>query len=436
MSNSISVQAVSKCYRLGQMKHETMLREALTRIFTRPVPRHQRNDQEFWALKDISFDVRSGEVLGFIGANGAGKSTLLKILSKIVYPTSGRVRLNGRVASLLEVGTGFHSELTGRENIYLNGSILGMKKQEIDTKFDAIVDFSGVAQFVDTPLKHYSSGMALRLGFAVAAHLDTEILLVDEVLAVGDLEFQRKCLKSMEELHNSGRTVIFVSHNLRAVERLCSRVLWISKGEIKADGRAADIVASYVAAFAERTVTASSDFDQVTERGGGGEVRFTGLEILDAQRQPKENVQSGDALVFRLHYRANQTVRAPYFGLRLHSELGEKVSEVTTWNSGLDIPQLSPGRGTIEVTVHALNFSPGRYSLSLWLASHTQDFDVLNHCAVLEVKPSDFYGSGRGINRFLGTFLLPCTWSLNGRSEKLVDGEAEKGPTQNVQTVR
>src|SRR5206468_10115511 len=201
-----------------------------------------RKPETIWALKDVSFKVQEGEVLGIIGRNGAGKSTLLKVLSKITYPTSGKMKVNGRLAALLEVGTGFHGELSGRENIFLNGSILGMTRKEIEAKLDAIVSFAGVERFLDTPVKHYSSGMFLRLGFAVAAHLEPDVLLVDEVLAVGDAAFQKKCLNAMDEMRSGGRTVLFVSHNLAAVENLCSRALWIDNGQIRLDGKPKDVI--------------------------------------------------------------------------------------------------------------------------------------------------------------------------------------------------
>ena len=230
----ISVEGLSKEYVLGgkQGGYETF-REAVMRKLTNPFGERAAVQKKFWALKDVSFDVKQGEIVGIIGRNGAGKSTLLKILSKIIEPTEGRITLRGRTASLLEVGTGFHPELTGRENIYLNGSILGMKKIEIDKKFDEIVAFAEVEKFIDTPVKHYSSGMYVRLAFAVAAHLDPEILLVDEVLAVGDSLFQKKCLGKMESVARLGRTVFFVSHNMAAVQRLCSRVILVGLGGMR-----------------------------------------------------------------------------------------------------------------------------------------------------------------------------------------------------------
>jgi lipopolysaccharide transport system ATP-binding protein len=248
MATAIQVEGLSKSYRLGEY-HAAYgtLRESVvhaTRRLTGREPRHHW--QEIWALRDVSFEVPQGQVLGVIGRNGAGKSTLLKVLTRITTPSSGRAEIRGRVGSLLEVGTGFHPELTGRENIYLNGAILGMRRREIDQRFDAIVDFSGVEKFIDTPVKRYSSGMYVRLAFSVAAHLEPEILLVDEVLAVGDAEFQRRCLGRMEELGSAGRTVLFVSHMLPAVAQLCDRAIQMDSGYVVGDGPAAEVIANYL----------------------------------------------------------------------------------------------------------------------------------------------------------------------------------------------
>jgi lipopolysaccharide transport system ATP-binding protein len=249
MAIAIDAQGVSKKYRIGEMQAAYgTLRESLSHAGKRMIGRehHTARKQEIWALKDISFQVPEGQVLGVIGRNGAGKSTLLKVLTRITTPTSGRVEIRGRVGSLLEVGTGFHAELTGRENIYLNGAILGMKRREIDQRFDAMVEFSGVEKFIDTPVKRYSSGMYVRLAFSVAAHLEPEIMLVDEVLSVGDAEFQRRCLGRMEELGSAGRTVLFVSHQLSAIAQLCDRALQINGGKIVQDGPPADVIAQYL----------------------------------------------------------------------------------------------------------------------------------------------------------------------------------------------
>jgi len=248
MSIAIEVDSLSKKYRLGEYQAAYgTLRETLVHAGRRIMRKeHHRPASEVWALRDVSFEVPEGQVLGVIGRNGAGKSTLLKILTRIAFPTEGRAEIRGRVGSLLEVGTGFNQELTGRENVYLNGAILGMKRREIEQRFDDIVEFSGVERFIDTPVKRYSSGMYVRLAFAVAAHLEPEILFVDEVLSVGDAEFQRRCLGRMEELANTGRTVLFVSHALPAVAQLCDRAIWIDGGHLVGDGKAAEVIANYL----------------------------------------------------------------------------------------------------------------------------------------------------------------------------------------------
>ena len=248
MANAITVEELSKRYRIGELQSAYgTLRDSVSDAAKKLVRRDRDpHYEEIWALRDVTFDVREGEVLGIVGRNGAGKSTLLKILTRITTPTSGRATVRGRVGSLLEVGTGFHPELTGRENVFLNGSVLGMKQREIQRKFDDIVEFAGVEKFIDTPVKRYSSGMSVRLAFAVAAHLEPEILLVDEVLAVGDAEFQRRCLGRMEDISLTGRTVLFVSHNLQALTQLCDRAVWLEKGEVVDDGPAGAVVARYL----------------------------------------------------------------------------------------------------------------------------------------------------------------------------------------------
>ena len=291
MTQSITVEQLSKCYELGLAQQETQLRDQLVRLLRSPLRRRRPKDI-LWALRDVSFSVEEGEVVGIIGRNGAGKSTLLKILSKITYPTSGKVRTRGRVASLLEVGTGFHEELTGRENVYLNGSILGMKKREVDAKFDAIVTFSGVERFVDTPIKRYSSGMRMRLGFSVAAHLEPDVLIVDEVLAVGDAVFQKKCISAMQDMRGGGRTVLFVSHNMAAVENLCTRGIWINNGSVRMDGPTHEVIEAYMGSFASAE-GASSELTSVDGRRGSGEIRFTKVEFLSKSRRAADGYPLG-----------------------------------------------------------------------------------------------------------------------------------------------
>src|SRR5229473_5994284 len=264
---AISAQHLAKQYEIGEAQHNT-LRDQITaaaKSILRLSDRKKRQKDKFWALKDVSFDIKKGEMVGIIGHNGAGKSTLLKVLSRITEPTKGRAEINGRVGSLLEVGTGFHFELSGRENVYLYGAILGMTKAEIDRKFDKIVEFSELEQFLDTAVKHYSSGMYVRLAFAVAAHLDPEILVVDEVLAVGDLTFQKKCLGKMSEVSRGGRTVLFVSHNMAAVENLCGRGVVLHQGKVQYDGSAKDAIQHYLSGFSQ-----GGNYGHVVELSGVG----------------------------------------------------------------------------------------------------------------------------------------------------------------------
>src|SRR5713101_1866126 len=348
MSDSIRVEHLSKQYLLGKASQQTMLRERLANFLRNPFAKETAVTDTLWALRDVSFGIKEGEVVGIIGRNGAGKSTLLKILSKITYPTTGRVKVRGRVASLLEVGTGFHEELTGRENIYLNGSILGMRKRQVDERFDAIVAFSGVEQFIDTQIKRYSSGMRLRLGFAVAAHLEPDVLIVDEVLAVGDAGFQKKCLDAMEGLRSGGRTVLFVSHNLAAVENLCSRGIWLDGGKVHKDGGAKEVILAYMASFAG-SPTAESTLVDSENRLGSGEIRYTRVEYMGPDRTPCTMTRSGDKLVIRFHYHAEKTIRYPSFGFRIFTNMGTLITESGNVIHGVDVPRVEPGDGYIEV---------------------------------------------------------------------------------------
>jgi lipopolysaccharide transport system ATP-binding protein len=316
--------------------------------------------EEFWALKDVSFDVQPGEVVGIIGRNGAGKSTLLKILSRIVEPTEGEIRLRGRVASLLEVGTGFHPELTGRENIYLNGSILGMKRREIDSKFDEIVDFAEVEKFLDTPVKRYSSGMYVRLAFAVAAHLEPEILIVDEVLAVGDAEFQKKCLGKMKEVSTgTGRTVLFVSHNMLAVNSLCSSGLELAGGGIVACGTSTDVVNHYVNSRVD-SLDNALDFSR---RQGTGKVRLKSLRIShreDRNRLPETNAPA----VFEIHYEANETLRNVQITIGIMDSYGAKLTRLSNHLSEGLFPKISP-KGVFRCECDKLPLTAGIYNVDL-----------------------------------------------------------------------
>ena len=414
MTESITVQNLSKRYELGALQQETQLRDHLMHLLRAPFRRRAPNEV-LWALRDVTFDVEQGEVVGIIGRNGAGKSTLLKILSKITYPTSGKVRARGRVASLLEVGTGFHEELTGRENIYLNGSILGMRKREVDAKLDAIVSFSGVERFIDTPIKRYSSGMRMRLGFAVAAHLEPDVLIVDEVLAVGDAMFQKKCISAMQDLRGGGRTVLFVSHNMAAVENLCSRGIWIAEGRVRLDGPTHRVIEAYMESFASADA-AMSDLTAVGARRGSGEARYTKVEFLSKEGEPQTVTRCGKGVVIRLHYHANEPLERPSFGFRMYTELGTLVTDTGTWLHGLDIPLAPAGDGYVDLEIDSLNLIPGRYFLSLQLDSSmsTKLYDLLEHAVHLDVEEGPIYGSTRRIDSRHGLVFFPQRWHIDG----------------------
>jgi lipopolysaccharide transport system ATP-binding protein len=417
MIDPIIVEGLSKKFELGALSHETMLRERLMSLFRGSFRKRASESQILWALKNVSFRVGEGEVVGIIGRNGAGKSTLLKVLSKITYPNSGTVQVRGRVASLLEVGTGFHEELTGRENIFLNGSILGMKKKEVEAKLDAILSFAGVERFVDTPIKRYSSGMRLRLGFAVAAHLDPDILIIDEVLAVGDAGFQKKCLNAMEDMRSGGRTVLFVSHNMAAVENLCTRAIWIEDGQIRQDGPAHEVIESYMNTFAGSQHVAM-DLSRIESRRGSGEIRYTGLEFLSKEGQPQPVIRSGDSVMMRFHFHAKESVRFPSFGFRLFTEMGTLITETSTWHHGMAISEVSPGPGYIDLEVDSLNLMPARYILSLNISGEKAGiegahmYEALDHCAKVEIVGANIYHSGHTFDSRYGIVFFPQRWRI------------------------
>jgi lipopolysaccharide transport system ATP-binding protein len=440
MRDSIRVEHVSKMYQLGKAAQSGMLRERLAGFFKNPFAREANSAETLWALRDVSFSIKEGEVVGIVGRNGAGKSTLLKVLSKITYPTSGGVKVRGRVASLLEVGTGFHEELTGRENIYLNGSILGMKRREVEAKMAQIIDFAGVERFIDTPIKRYSSGMRLRLGFAVAAHLDPDVLIVDEVLAVGDAGFQKKCLSVMEDLRKGGRTVLFVSHNMAAVENLCSRGIWIDAGHVREDGPTRDVISSYLSSFSE-TQQSASDLTNVETRHGNGDIRYTGIAFLSLDGQPQQVTRSGDSIRLRFYYHAKKAIPYPSFGFRLLTEMGTLVTDTSTWHHSLDIPEITPGDGYLDLEIDFLNLIPGRYDFSLWITGLSQVvYDGVEHCAKLEVELANVYRSGKQLDSRFGVVYFPQKWNLHGlhteqlsRVDDPVEVEREKWSAHRTQ---
>ncbi|MCB1182545.1 ABC transporter ATP-binding protein [bacterium] len=406
--NAITVTDLWKQYKLGQLHNQhTMLREAIINAVRRRSA--DQAAESFYALSGVNFAVAENEIVGIIGRNGAGKSTLLKVLSRITYPTRGSIEVRGKLSSMLEVGTGFHEELTGRENIYLNGSIMGMSKKDTDRKLDQIVAFSGVEKFVDTPIKRYSSGMRLRLGFAVAAHLEPDVLLVDEVLAVGDAAFQRKCLQTMDELQRGGRTVLFVSHNMAAIESLCTRVIWIDGGKVVDDGEPREVIGRYMETFATAS-QGQADLEAIESRGGTGQARVTGFEILDADGDLKNIVRSGDAMTMRVHFRVHETIADLHVGVNVTNDLGALVSGINNWMAGDAITNIAPGRYAMDLDVDLFNPMPGRYHISLWLKTAGQTYDSLENCVTLDVDTSDWYGTGRGIDSRFGQVFLPARW--------------------------
>lgn len=382
----ISVRKLGKEYKLGSQMHDT-LRDQIMALFR---GRKKQAGEKFWALRDVNFDVEQGDCVGIIGRNGAGKSTLLKILSQITEPTEGEIRIRGRIASLLEVGTGFHPELTGRENTFLNGAILGMTRAEITRKFDEIAAFAEMDTFLDTPVKHYSSGMTTRLAFAVAAHLDPEILIIDEVLAVGDAAFQKKCLGRMSEVARAGRTVLFVSHNMAAVTALCTRGIYLEHGQIKGTGPIEEIAETYL------RDALPSEGDGVFRRGkprGSGKILFTNLEV--GSGDIFGSVECGGGTKIRIAYEATQPNLAAQFLVNIYNDQSVRMLALDSLTSN-NLPQTFPEKGVVTMEVPAdFSLTPGRYVIELAAFSHGELADHLPGALNFEVKDGDFYGNGR-----------------------------------------
>jgi lipopolysaccharide transport system ATP-binding protein len=431
----IKVRGLGKRYHLGEHHGYDSFRETITAKLKSPLRllnsrdrfRKQTIRPHIWALRDISLEVMPGDVLGIIGRNGGGKSTLLKILSRITHPSEGEVELYGRVGSLLEVGTGFHPELTGRENIFLNGAILGMKRAEIAKKFDEIVDFSGVEKFLDTPVKRYSSGMYVRLAFAVAAHLEPEILLVDEVLAVGDSEFQKKCLGKMDEVARGGRTVLFVSHNMTAVESLCKSVIFLNSGELKMIGRPRDVVSAY-AKIAMETGGMFADLRDHSGRTRQATPLMMEVSVVSDGTDPSV-IRIGDSIAIAVKFKSPIPIR-PCCGFTIKTDRGTRISHISDWYSNQLSNVSSTRSGILTCYVRDLPLMPGRYLLDLWLSDFSlpTPFDVISDACWFEVSPADVFGSGRlpppkeGLVLFRGEWSL-CPISTSELSASAGDGE-------------
>jgi len=404
------------------------LRHAIHDLFTAPFKNGSKKEsstniqhsEEFWALKDISFDVKQGEVVGIIGRNGAGKSTLLKILSRITEPTTGRLGIRGRVASLLEVGTGFHPELTGRENVFLNGAILGMSREEIKRKFDEIVAFAEIEKFIDTPVKRYSSGMYVRLAFAVAAHLEPEILIIDEVLAVGDYEFQRRCLGKMNKVARSGRTVLFVSHNMTAIEELCQQSILLKNGRIEHSGPTHQVVADYLTS----TVGDSAwEIDEHTDREGTGNARITRLELLSAEtRMPVTSLMFRQSFRLRIHYNASKRLTDPRFGFALLSDKGERVFQTETTEVNFRIPAIEEGDGRFDCLVSTPNLLPGLFHLEVWIVERVNVTfaDHIYRVGRIEIGVDPLQEEQMASLTYAGRgrVFMDCQWSQSDRHEE------------------
>ena len=405
----ISVEYLSKSYLVGHKsagqgyKRYTALRDVIgdeLRNFARNAINVVRGQQvflgdqveEFWALKDISFEVERGEVLGIIGRNGAGKSTLLKILSRVTEPTGGRVVIRGRVASLLEVGTGFHPELTGRENIYLNGAILGMSRAEIRRKFDEIVAFAEVEKFLDTPVKRYSSGMYVRLAFAVAAHLEPEILIIDEVLAVGDAEFQEKCLGKMQGVASSeGRTVLFVSHNMAAIQQLCRNALWLDHGGARELGPTAEVVRAYTSSVRDAARSGELSIRYVT---GDKRVKLLSYEVTDAHGRSSPPPGTIEDVLIHVRIEAKNRITKPAYGIAIVNDRGVLMTSINTVELGVSPPELPQGKSVVCVRINRTNFLPGYYTASFWVMNpQTHIYAMAENAITFEIAQVPIYGT-------------------------------------------
>jgi lipopolysaccharide transport system ATP-binding protein len=404
---AIVAQGLGKKYSLRQREASSLLRDQMMAFFRSPLRSLRRHPQEtFWALKDVSFECTPGEVIGLIGRNGAGKSTLLKILSRITRPTEGWADLHGRLGSLLEVGTGFHSELSGRENTYLSGAILGMSKLEIDSKFDAIVEFSELSQFIDMPVKHYSSGMYVRLAFAVAAHLEPEILLVDEVLAVGDSAFQEKCLGKMNEISGTGRTIILVSHNMGAISQLCRRCLLIDKGKVLEDGPTHATVSKYLASFAADSTSVEYPADSNPE----SPIVTLRIWLADGQGQSIGSVDVRKGFQVGIKVLVRQPVKDLDIGFRIDNSLKIPIftSNMSQAMGRSDL--LAVGENAFLVPVKGNFLAPDLYSLTVGLHRPNQEiYEMREHALSFRIEES---GSGmwqyRGAN--YGNVLVDFQW--------------------------
>lgn len=422
MKNVLKVSKLGKKYRFSQNgdqpKYHSVREElasSFRRLFKKISSPDKNKNKDFWALREASFTVREGERVGIIGRNGAGKSTLLKLIGRITKPTEGEIYIDGRVATLLEVGTGFHPELTGRDNIYLSGAILGMKKREIAQKFDEIVAFSGVEKFLDLPVKRYSSGMHVRLGFAVAAHLEPEILLVDEVLAVGDAEFQKKCIRKISKEASSGKTVLFVSHQMQAIENLCEKVIYLEDGKVKMVGETKKVISAYLQNTTETSlVLALADRK---DRVGRGLLRWSRTWLEDGLGKRIQIVRTGDDFVIAgefnvLKQSLSSNVQVAFALYNSREEILSDISHLSL-NQEMKITMGEGGNYVIRCKIKRCPLVGGIYRYNMMLRSNMDVEDFIISAAQIEVENGDFFGSGKLIPSGLGSFVFEQIWQLD-----------------------
>jgi lipopolysaccharide transport system ATP-binding protein len=400
----IHAEGLGKRYRRGTVEQRGLLRDSLMRVARAPLGALRKAKQEtFWALEDVSLEVREGEVLGLIGRNGAGKTTLLKILSRITRPTTGHAEIRGHVRSLLEVGTGFHSELTGRENTYFSGSLLGMKKREIDRKMDEIVAFAEIEKFIDTPVKHYSSGMYVRLAFAVAAHLEPEILLVDEVLAVGDINFQKKCLGKMGDVARQGRTVVLVSHQMNQMRRLCQRVVWVDGGRVRMDGATHEVVSAY-----ESAMTGGERRREQIPSGASQKARFLGWDIIGSSETDTHTVAAVEPIQVRFTLEASEAIRRGEHGVALFDRERQLM-----WASAIQDISLEPGVHEFTHSFPMLPLRPGLYEWQVSLWENGEILDLFDCVPEMNIATENYQ---HYMDEWNGVLNMPSKFAIDGRS--------------------
>jgi lipopolysaccharide transport system ATP-binding protein len=410
---AISFNNVSKRFTYSREQPQSV-QETLISVIGR---RERHPKKELWAVRDLSFDLYPGQSLGIIGRNGSGKSTVLKLVARILRPTEGQVAVNGRVSALLELGAGFHPDLTGRENIALNASVLGLSQKDVKRNFDAIVEFSELGDFIDMPVKHYSSGMYMRLGFSVAIHVEPDILIIDEILAVGDQEFQTKCIDRIHEMHNDGVAIILISHNLSVVRRMCSQLIWLEKGHMRASGLTQEVASQYQFQ-SETTVSrrlAEEQADRSFKRWGSGEIEISGVRFLDARGEEQTHFQTGDEMIVEIAYEAHEPIPKPEFGLAIFHQNGTQVNGPNSQLGGLETGTVADA-GTVRSHIRQLPLLPGLYQVTAAIhntqVTHAYDFHE-------RAYPFRVIAGGTKETDGLVAFSADWSWAQNGGQSSL-----------------